>query len=266
MARFAGSWYEGRGDRLTAQVEGFCGGARPGEGEQVLGLVAPHAGYRWSGAVAGSAYGRVRVPDRVIVLCPNHTGAGARFSLWPGGPWETPLGPVEVDEALTRSLGAEFPEAQEDEEAHRDEHSGELQLPFIRHRNPAARVAMVCVGARDRRALDRLGEALARVVEASAGEVLLVASSDMNHHEPHELTMAKDERALDRLRALDAEGLYRRVQEEDISMCGILPTYGMVGAACRLGAREAEVVDHRTSGDFGGPRDRVVGYAAVVVR
>lgn len=256
----AGRFYGADGAALGREVAGYlaAGVART----PALGLVAPHAGYVYSGAIAGAAYGRVEIPGKVIVLCPNHTGAGAEVALWPGGAWRTPLGRVPVDEALTAAIAAS-PLVALDVEAHRSEHALEVQLPFLQVARPDVSIAALCLG----HLRFRDCEALGRVLAAAAAEegALLVASSDMSHYVPAAVARALDARALERILALDAEGLYDVVHRERITMCGIIPVTAMLVAARLRGATRAELVRRGHSGDVTGDDRAVVGYASVIV-
>ena len=227
-----------------------------------LGVLSPHAGYVYSGTVAGATFARVAVPRRVIVLCPNHTGRGQRVAAWPGGAWETPLGPVPVDEEMTREI-VEGGLARADREAHLFEHAVEVQLPFLRVRRPDVSIAALCVAGLSYSRCEEIGLGLARV--AHRHHALVVASSDMSHYVPAGVARAKDRLALDRMLALDARGLHEVVSREDISMCGYVPATIMVVAAVAAGAREAELVRYANSGDVTGDDGSVVGYAGVVL-
>jgi AmmeMemoRadiSam system protein B len=233
---------------------------------QVLGCIAPHAGYMYSGHVAGAVFARIEVPKCCIVLCPNHTGMGAALSIMSEGEWETPLGNVPIDAALAQSLKQHFPALQEDSSAHRAEHAAEVELPFLQLRQPDLRFVPIALGTRQFETFEQLGNALADVIAAHKQAVLIVASSDMNHYESDTLTRAKDHRALERILTLDPRGLYDVVTQQDISMCGFGPAVAMLTAARKLGARSAELVKYATSGDVSGDRESVVGYAGVVIR
>jgi len=257
----AGLFYPGDRTALARQVAALLG--PQARAQPALGLLAPHAGYVYSGAVAGRTYARVAAPERAIVLCPNHTGLGPRASLWPDGGWLTHLGRVAIDEELTAALRA-CPLLEEDRSAHLREHSLEVQLPFLQARRPDVAVAALCLGPLSAAEIEELGAALAEAVLARPA--LLVASSDMSHYVPADEARAKDEQALARVLALDARGLRDVVRREAISMCGAVPTCAMLAAAARLGAREGELVQYATSGDVTGDRRSVVGYAGAVVR
>ncbi len=227
-----------------------------------LGVLSPHAGYVYSGAVAGATFARVAVPRRVIVLCPNHTGRGQRVAAWPGGAWATPLGPVPVDEEMTREI-VEAGLATPDREAHRMEHALEVQLPFLRVRRPDVAIAALCVSGLSYSRCEEIGEGLAAVAERH--RALVVASSDMSHYLPAAEARRKDRLALDRILALDARGLHEVVSREEISMCGFVPATIMVVAAVARGARRAELVRYANSGEVTGDDRSVVGYAGVVL-
>jgi AmmeMemoRadiSam system protein B len=259
----AGSFYPGRRATLEREVAALLelpAGAAP---TAATGVVAPHAGYVYSGAVAGATYARVAVPARAVVLCPNHTGLGARLSLWPDGAWRTPLGDVPVDAALTAALGA-CPLVEEDRAAHRREHAAEVQLPFLQALRPDVRIAVLCLGPLSGVEAERLGEGIAGALRSIPA--LLVASSDMSHYVAAAQARRLDRLAIERILALDAAGLHRVVHQEGISMCGVVPVTVMLAAARALGARAAELVRYATSGDVTGDDRSVVGYAGAIVR
>jgi len=243
-------------DRLLAAGQGPVGPA--------LGMVVPHAGYVYSGSVAGAAYARVAVPPRVIVLGPNHTGLGfSRVALAPADSWRTPLGCIPRDEPIWAALSRN-PGVAPDAAAHAREHSLEVQLPFLQRVQPELKLAGLCLAHLSYAECQRLATAVAGA--ARQASALIVASSDMSHYLPADEARAADQRALEPLLALDAEGLYRRVHEEEITMCGVIPAVVMLLAARALGAGSAELVRYSHSGEVSGDDDRVVGYAGVVVR
>jgi len=259
----AGRFYPSNPNTLLADVQSYLS---PSEGTiAALGCVAPHAGYIYSGPVAGAVYARLDVPGRCIVLCPNHTGVGRPLSIMSGGAWETPLGAVSIDSGLAETLREQFPPLSEDSAAHRAEHAVEVQLPFLQARRPHFHFVPIALGTGDFEVLEGLGNAIADVVDAQDERVLIIASSDMNHYESDKVTRVKDHKAIERILALDARGLFDVVMNEDISMCGYGPTVAMLTAVKRLGATQAELVKYATSGDVSGDRNMVVGYAGVVV-
>jgi len=260
----AGRFYPGAAKILASDVSSYLSGAE--ESKKALGCVAPHAGYIYSGAVAGAVYANVKVPRRCVVLCPNHTGRGRPLAIMSQGTWETPLGAVQIDTPLAEGLKQQYPFLTEDSDAHRNEHAIEVQLPFLQQKQPQLSFVPIALGTGHFETLESLGEAVAEVLRAQDEAVLVVASSDMNHYENDGITRIKDHKAIDRILALDARSLYDVVMKEQISMCGFGPTIVMLTAAKRLGATSAELIRYATSGDISGDRHMVVGYAGVVVR
>jgi MEMO1 family protein len=229
-----------------------------------LGCMVPHAGYMYSGPVAGAVFAGIEVPLRCLVLCPNHTGRGRPLAIMSEGAWQTPLGSAPIDSQVAGALKQYFPLLSEDSEAHRGEHAIEVQLPFLQQRRRDVRFVPIALGTGDFAVLEKLGEAIGSVLKSEAA--LIVASSDMNHYESDLVTRAKDHKAIERILALDARGLYDVVTKEDVSMCGFGPAIVMLTAAKKLGATSAELIRYATSGDVSGDREMVVGYAGVVAR
>jgi len=263
----AGRFYPDDPDDLRAEALAYlsqAGGTnRPPV--RALGCIAPHAGYMYSGHVAGAVFARVEVPQRCIVMCPNHTGVGRALAIMSEGAWQTPLGEVAIDAQLAAALKDRFPALQEDSAAHRAEHAAEVELPFLLLRQPGLRFVPIALGTGQFEVLEQLGIALADVIAAQNDQVLIVASSDMNHYEPDAVTRAKDHRAIERILSLDPRGLFDVVTQQNSSMCGFGPAVAMLTAARQLGAKTAELVKYATSGDISGDREMVVGYAGIVV-
>jgi AmmeMemoRadiSam system protein B len=228
-------------------------------------VIAPHAGYIYSGRVAGAVYGAVRLPRCFIVLGPNHTGRGVPLGLSPAAEWRTPLGPAAISTELSRHLLREVPGLREDRTSHAFEHSLEVQIPFLQTCVPDLQFAAICVGTAEYSTLESLGHALARVVRSWNEPVLIVCSSDMNHYESADVAKHKDQLAIDRVLAVDPPGLYRTVHEADISMCGYAPAVAALVACRDLGATAGRLIRYANSGDVNGDYARVVGYAGMAV-
>lgn len=260
-AAFAGDWYPGDPVRLREAIESYLG--RPGGEQEAVGIVAPHAGYMYSGAVAGAVYGRVRVPDTVVVLCVNHQGVGSRAALLGSGQWETPFGLVPIRQAFARALQERVGFLEEDSTAHAREHSLEMQVPFLRYRNPGVQVVPICLQRLDYSECAALGEGMAEVVRSFAAPVLLVASTDMTHFESQEEARKKDLLAIERVLQIDPRGLYETVKKRRISMCGFIPTTAVLCACKALGVTKGTLVRYATSGDVSGDYANVVGYAGI---
>jgi MEMO1 family protein len=230
-----------------------------------IGCIAPHAGYVYSGHVAGAVYAQMEIPRRVIVLCPNHTGMGHPLAIMTRTAWQTPLGNVPADAELGAAILQCFPLLKEDSAAHRSEHAIEVHLPFLQMRRSDLNFVPIAVGTSDLDILQGLGEAIADVISAQPDKVLVIASSDMNHYESDAVTRVKDHKAIERVLALDARGLWEVVRNEDISMCGFGPSVAMLTAATQLGAKTATLVKYATSGEVSRDYEKVVGYAGIVV-
>ncbi len=260
----AGHFYPGSADKLIETINGMIGEAAR---SPALGVVSPHAGYVFSGPVAGALFANVAVPDVCVILAPNHTGAdSASFSVWPDGKWLMPMGDVPVDAYLCGALIKSCSLAEADESAHLREHSAEVQVPFLQAVNPDVAIVPVIVSSYDLGELQEFGRSLAALIKEGSDDVLVLASSDMTHYESHESAGEKDKMALEKILALDEGGLLNTVAEHRISMCGVSPTIAMLACCKELGANKAELVLYQTSGDVSGDYAQVVGYAAVAVR
>ena len=235
------------------------------ETARVVGVISPHAGYVYSGGLAGLLFGSVEVPDTVLVLCPNHTGLGAPAALSPAEAWLTPLGPVPVNRRLCDLILKHAPAVSEDAAAHQFEHSLEVQLPFLQHRNPRVGIAALSLSYPDFGSLSALGEGIAAAIAEFGQEVLIVASSDMNHFESAGVARVKDQMALNEIAALNPEALLNVCRDQGITMCGAIPATVMLVAAKALGARASRLVGYTTSGEVTGDQESVVAYAAVTV-
>ena len=259
----AGRFYPAQPAVLTSDIERYT----PPASKRIaaLGCVSPHAGYMYSGPVAGAVYAAVELTSPVVILCPNHFGHGEPLSLYLDGQWETPLGRVPVDSDLAVRIRDAFPRLVPDPVAHGREHSLEVQLPFLQQLIPGFRFVPIAIGVSDYETLAGLGEAIAGVLAKIPERVLIIASSDMNHYESDSVTRRKDRAAIDAILALDARGLLEALRRNHNSMCGYGPTVAMITAARRLGANRAELIRYATSGDVTGDRDQVVGYAGIAV-
>jgi AmmeMemoRadiSam system protein B len=266
----AGRFYPANAQHLRAEVETYTTVRADASAEfepkiRALGCVVPHAGYMYSGHVAGAVFRRLDLPRRAVILCPNHTGVGEPLAIMSEGAWHTPLGDVPIDEAMANELKSRMSLLAEDQEAHRFEHALEVQLPFLQVLAPGFQFVPITVGTSNFEVLSALGVVIGSVAAEAGGPVLVIASSDMNHYESDDVTRVKDRRAIDQILALNPRGLYETVHQANISMCGYGPAVVMLTAAKKLGATQAELVRYATSGDVSGDRDMVVGYAGIAV-
>jgi len=259
----AGRFYPSDPQELRRQIQEYSSGAT--EKTHVLGCVVPHAGYAYSGRVAGAVYAAIEIPAQSILLGPRHFPQGQPMAILSEGSFETPLGQAQIDSELAAELARACPLLREDEVAHGREHSLEVQLPFLQTLAANFRFVPVVLATDRYGAMEELGRGVAQVVKAQRERVLVIASSDMNHYESEAITRAKDERAIARILALDPRGLYDTVRSEGITMCGYAATVAMLVAVRELGAKGATLVRHATSGEVTGDLDEVVGYAGIVI-
>jgi MEMO1 family protein len=262
----AGRFYPHDPEALREQVKAHLSQGPQHAPVRALGCIVPHAGYMYSGHVAGAVFSELEVPQLCLVLCPNHTGVGRPLAIMSEGAWETPLGNVPIDSPFANALKQRCPLLQEDSLAHRSEHAAEVELPFLQICQPLLRFIPIALGTGNFEIIEQLGDAIADVIAAHDRPILIVASSDMNHYESDAITRVKDHKAIEPILALDARALYDVVMQEHISMCGFGPAVAMLTAAKKLGAASAEVVKYATSGEVSGDLDMVVGYSGIVVR
>ncbi|MEM6991912.1 MAG: AmmeMemoRadiSam system protein B [Myxococcota bacterium] len=258
----AGRFYPADASEVRARTEALL--VSEVEPSPALALVGPHAGWMYSGALAGAAWAQVAVPRRVLVLAPNHTGMGPVQSVWGGDAWTMPTGPVAIDEELRAALVEAG--VRPDRAAHVREHAIEVHVPFAVARRPDLQLTPVVLGPASVADCLELGEAIAAVVRAADEPVLIVASTDMSHYVSADVAERLDHLALTPLLARDPTALLQTVREHRISMCGVIPTAVALHAANALGATEATLCGYTHSGRVSGDYDRVVGYAAAVVR
>jgi len=261
----AGRFYPGDEKSLREEVSAYLSQTSGQKPVRALGCIVPHAGYMYSGHVAGALFAGLEIPQLCLVLCPNHTGKGHALAIVSEGAWETPLGNVPIDSAFASALKLACPVLQEDLFAHRNEHAAEVELPFLQMRQPQLKFVPIALGTGQFETLEQLGRAIADVIAAQNDRVLIVASSDMNHYESDAVTRVKDRSAIEPILRLDARALYDVVTEQHISMCGFGPAVAMLTAARKLGATSAALVKYATSGDVSGDLDTVVGYAGIVI-
>ena len=255
----AGMFYPREPSHLDQLLGKFFSGTKAPVGGNPLGIVSPHAGYIYSGQVAAHAFGAIPrdFAGTFVVIGPSHRGYITCVSEIP---WETPLGVVDTDAEFVRALDIET-----DEFSHQDEHSVEVQVPFIKYRFPRARIAPVMMGQQDYASAMRLAEKIVAAIRLTKRDVRIVASSDFSHYVPEAKAKADDLYAIEPLITLDTKEFYRRIEERRVTACGYGPITAMVTACTTLGAKAAELIRYATSGDTTGDYREVVGYAAIAV-
>jgi MEMO1 family protein len=256
----AGRFYPNNPEELTAAVREY---AKPQPAcERVKACLVPHAGYRYSGHVAGAVFSRIALPKKIVILGVRHFPRGEPIAIISSGAWKTPLGDAPIDETLAAALQKECPNLREDRLAHSTEHSLEVQLPFLQVLSPGFAFVPIALGTVRFDDLVVVGEALARVIIANP-EALLLVTSDLNHYENDATTRLKDKKAIDQILALNPRGLSDVCGNENISMCGLGPAVAMLTALRALNAQQATLVRYATSADVSGDTGSVVGYAGL---
>lgn len=258
----AGYFYPHKADALREMVRSLCDPKQ--QKQKALCVISPHAGFEYSGRVAGAVFSSVALPDKVVLLGPSHRDIQSRIALMKEGEWETPLGSVSVNAELAELVLQYSPGIEEDDIAHVNEHSLEVQLPFIQIFKKDFTIVPVSIsyfaGYED---LVDLGRSVSRAIKKIKEEVLIVASTDMSHYISADEAKKKDFLAIDEIVKLDPRGLYDVVKRENISMCGFQPVVAALVACKELGAKKAELIKYQTSGDVTGDYSQVVGYAGI---
>ncbi len=259
----AGSFYPDTPERLRAQAADLI--TEDLQMMHAIGAIVPHAGYIYSGKVAGAVYARLSSPDVFVILGPNHTGAGAGVAIMTDGTWETPLGQVSIDTSLARTILRNSQTIEDDDLGHRREHSIEVQLPLLQACGRPFSFVPICLFSSEYAACQDVGMAVAQAIAASDRSVLIVASTDMSHYVSREQAKAKDHLAIDAIMACDPQRLHRIVRREEITMCGFHSVTALLIAARELGATSAELISYATSADVTKDDSSVVGYAGLIV-
>jgi hypothetical protein len=257
----AGSFYPADADRLMAEIEEYLAGGT-GEPESALGAISPHAGYYYSGHVAGAVFSSLEVPDSVILLGPNHRAMGARAALDDSSGWRFPFGVVPVNRELSYLIARECPSVEFDSDAHRAEHSMEVIVPFLYARNPAVSIAAIALYSHDEELLSEIASGVAKAARQNGS--LVVASSDMTHYLPDEDVREIDGGSIEIVSRLDSGALMEKVRS-DQSLCGAAAVSVAMSACKKNGAHEARLIKYATSGDIEGKRESVVGYAGFTI-
>jgi MEMO1 family protein len=259
----AGQFYPDEAGQLRSMIKQMVEDVVP---KQVaVGAIAPHAGYIYSGRVAGAVFSRIAFTDTFIIIGPNHTGNGVPFSIMTQGIWKTPLGDVEIDSELGKSILGSSKYLKEDFLAQQNEHSIEVQIPFLQYFRKDIKIVPIVLGLAGINAYQTIGKEIARAVKELNKKVVIIASSDMTHYEPQDTARRKDSEAIQAILDLNENMLSRRVHDMDISMCGFAPVVSLLTAAKMLGAGGAELVKYETSGDATGDTSSVVGYAGIII-
>jgi hypothetical protein len=265
-ASFAGQFYPAQAQDIKKLIVGFI--TPPAVKVDCIACMLPHAGYIYSGKVASRTIAGINVKDKVILLGPNHTGSGAAYSIMTEGVWQTPLGDVNIDSVLAKSILEASEYLQEDSLAHASEHSLEVELPILQYFKKSFEIVPIAFMSDDLSVLKKIGKEIAGVITKNGlkDKVLLVASSDMTHYEPKDAAEKKDKIAIDAIIKLDPDKLIAEIARFNISMCGYAPAIVMLSAALALGAKDAKLVSYQTSFEATGDKSAVVGYAGITIK
>lgn len=258
----AGQFYAGTKSALQKEVEKYL--SKAPDKIRAVGVVSPHAGYSYSGPVAGTTLSAVEFEASCIIMGPNHTAEGRPFSIMTEGIWRTPLGDCEIDSQMAKSILGNSEYLQEDDVAHRYEHSVEVQIPFLQILKDEFEIVPIVLSQAKIEVYKEIGKGIAKSVKEKR-TATIIASSDMTHYEPKEIAKEKDEKAIEAILNLDEDSLMSAIEKYDISMCGYAPVCVMLAASKELGARNARLIKYQTSGETTGEYDSVVGYAGIVV-
>jgi AmmeMemoRadiSam system protein B len=258
----AGYFYPKQKESLLEMIKGFV---EPDmKKKKALGAISPHAGYQYSGIVAGAVYSSIIIPDKIVLLGPSHRTINSNFAIMREGEWETPFGNIPINTKLADQIISRTKLVSEDIDAHIMEHSLEVQLPFIHYFNPnCSIVPLITTYFASYNDLEELGKSISSSIEALNEDVLILASTDMSHQVSQETAKEKDFLAIDKISKLDPRGLYDVVKSQKISMCGFQATTAALVSAKELGAKEAELIKYQTSGDVTEDYNNVVGYAGM---
>ena len=267
-AAFAGSWYPGSSPAITAEVDGYLDSAGSMESTgRLVALISPHAGLRYSGPVAAYGYGllRHRRGLTAVLVGPSHRAAFDGLAVFARGAWTTPLGTAPIDEELAKALLASTPVAADEPTVHGQEHSLEMQMPFLQRLVPDLKIVPIMMGTQSRGEVEALGRALGSVL-GGRDDVVLVASSDLSHFEPAEVANQLDGVVVEHVDRFDAEGLMSRLETHHNVACGGGPIVAVMKAARDLGADRATILKYGDSGDVGErDKSRVVGYLSAAL-
>lgn len=259
----AGQFYPASSSLLKKELKALM--ATEGEKENAIGVVSPHAGYEYSGIVAGSVLSSIVPKGIYVLLGPDHTGMGKPFSIMARGVWKMPMGDVEIDSELANEILKSTDYVEEDDSAHSYEHSIEVEIPFLQYLKKNFKIVPIIISRSTLGVYRAIGRAIGKAVERVGKGAVIIASTDLTHYEPQESAVHKDKKVIEVILELDEETLVSKVEEMNVSMCGVAPTAVMLTAAKYLGATSAKMVKYQTSGDTSGDYTSVVGYAGILI-
>lgn len=267
QAKFAGTWYPDKID----EAKKYLSSVDEKQKVEVISCICPHAGWIYSGKVAGKVYSLIQPADVYILLGPNHTGFGENISVYPSGEWATPFGKVKINTEITELILKNSEFAKKDIIAHENEHSLEVQLPFLQLISPPHfSIVAIAIRLEDYHMCKDLGISISNAIKEykknyKDKKIVIIASTDMTHYEPQSYAQKLDMLAIEQILNLSPKELYDTVLRYGITMCGVFPTVSALIASKLLNAKNAKLVNYQTSGDVTGEYDSVVGYAGIII-
>lgn len=265
----AGAFYTASASALREEVKRYLSeAAKEVNAEERVAMVCPHAGYRYSGKCAAYSYASAAnwaaKELTAVIIGPNHTGVGTPISV-SFDDWKTPLGEMKCDAELAQAICDSDKMARRDETAHLNEHSCEVQVPFLQIAAPRAKMVGICMGWQDIGAAETLGRAINAAVAATRRNAIVIASSDFTHYEPAEKAREKDMPAISLLEKMDEAGFEEVVEERGLTICGHGPIAAAMHYAKLCGAKKCELLKYTNSGEAAGDNKSVVAYAALAI-
>lgn len=261
----AGRFYPAESDELRRTIQNYISNKANSAKTEAIAAIAPHAGYIYSGRLAAETLNSTVIPRTILLLGPNHTGKGSPISL-SSESWETPLGEVPINQGLLQAILKSSESAVVNEDAHAFEHSLEVQLPLLQYLQEKLTFVPITLKQLSYTQCVEVADFLEAALKDFAQQLLIVASSDMNHFESRATSEKKDKLALDAIHRMDPHALYSTVQENRISMCGVIPVVITILLSEKLGATSAKIIGYMDSGSVSGDVQQVVGYAGVTIQ
>ena len=259
----SGQFYPGNPGRLSEEIERLIDPKT--KKRKAIGVVSPHAGYVYSGQVAGLVFSSVEIPESVIILGPNHTGYGPMISIMDTGSWQMPMGAVEIDQEMAQEILQHSDIIQSDTSAQILEHSIEVQIPFLQYFKPNVQIVPIILAGNNFSICQSVAHAIVKAIKSKNKDTLIVASTDLTHYKSQTEANKNDKKVIEKILHLEAQELLEIVIREGISMCGVIPVTTMILAAKEMEAQKTALVKYMTSGDVSGDFSHVVGYAGIII-
>lgn len=270
----AGIFYEDQVDTLKESIENcFMHELGPGNiplmgnTRKIKGAIVPHAGYIYSGSIAAHSYYKIvedGFPETFVILSPNHTGLGSGVSISSDEQWNTPLGNIDVDTEFAEYLFKNSDIMDLDNIAHMREHSCEVQLPFLQYFSEDFTIVPITMGFQDMKTAKDVAKTITNAKNSLNRDILVLASTDFTHYQSHEIASKQDHYLIDSISHFDIDGLYSKIQEHNITICGYGPVVSTLDFAKNNNANTAELLKYATSGDTSKDYTSVVGYTSEI--